>query len=304
MSNETGDNVLLGIALMLAFCALIPFADALMKMLGKTVPVVTLLVVRYVMQVLLMTPLMLWQKRGVMHIRHLRKGVWWRLVWRTAMHILGIAGMYFGLKHLPLADTTAIAFIFPLLMLFVGYAFMGERVGPHRILAAIVGFVGTLMVVQPNFIEVGVHVFWPIGVACTFVVFVLVTRQMSREIDPVSIQVVSGLMALAFLAVPVIVLNGEQYAFFDLVSPGPSDWPLLIGAGIIGSFGHLLFTSALRYAPSATLAPMQYLEIPFATCIGWLIFSEFPNRLAAIGIAVTIAAGLYIIYREQRTQRG
>ena len=70
--------------------------------------------------------------------------------------------------------------------------------------------------------------------------------------------------------------------------------------GVIGTVAHLLMTWSLRYAPSATLAPMQYLEIPFATLLGWLVFGDLPNGLAAIGIAVTVAAGLYVIHRERR----
>jgi drug/metabolite transporter (DMT)-like permease len=72
-----------------------------------------------------------------------------------------------------------------------------------------------------------------------------------------------------------------------------------LGAGLLGTGAHLCITSALRFAPSATLAPMQYLEIPAATLIGWMIFSDLPNGLAAIGIATTVAAGLYIIHRER-----
>ncbi|PLW74987.1 DMT family transporter [Cohaesibacter celericrescens] len=297
-----GDNPMLGIALMLAFCMVIPFGDALLKLLGQSVPVMTLLIARYVMQVLLLGPVMLWQKRGIAHIVRLPSQIWWRLFWRTVMHIAGISGMYFGLQHLPLADTTAIAFIFPILMLFASHFFLKEFVGPHRITAAIVGFIGTLLVVQPNFVEVGANVLWPIGTACTFVVFILVTRQMSRGIDAVSIQVVSGVMALIMLLIPVLLLNGESFAFFDLGWPSAIEWWMLIGSGVFGTVGHLLMTSAISYAPSATLAPMQYLEIPFATFIGWLVFSDFPNQLAAIGIAVTIASGLYMIYREQRAQ--
>jgi len=60
-----------------------------------------------------------------------------------------------------------------------------------------------------------------------------------------------------------------------------------------------LMTWSLRYAPAATLAPMQYLEIPVATLFGWLIFGQLPNTLASIGIAVTMAAGLYVILRER-----
>ena len=59
-------------------------------------------------------------------------------------------------------------------------------------------------------------------------------------------------------------------------------------------------TWSLRFAPSATLAPIQYLEIPFATLLGCLVFGDLPNGLAALGIAVTVAAGLYVIHRERR----
>ena len=62
-------------------------------------------------------------------------------------------------------------------------------------------------------------------------------------------------------------------------------------------------TWSLRYAPSATLAPMQYLEIPVATLFGWAIFRDLPDGLAALGIGITVAAGLYVILRERATAR-
>ena len=303
LSMAGTDKPLLGIAFMLSFCAVIPFADALMKLLTGSLPVVTILIVRYICQLIIMTPLMLRQRGGIAHMRNLTATAWWCLFWRSLMHILGIVGMYYGLKYMALADTTAICFIYPILMLIAGHVFMKEQVGPHRIAAALVGFIGTLMVVQPNFLAVGANALWPVGVAGTFVIFMLVTRTMSREIDPISIQVGSGVMALLMLLVPVLLLDAETFPLFSPVWPTMESWPLLIGAGVIGSVGHLLMTMAVRYTPSATLAPMQYVEIPFATLIGWMVFSDLPNQLAGVGIAVTIAAGLYMIYREQRAQR-
>ena len=90
---------------------------------------------------------------------------------------------------------------------------------------------------------------------------------------------------------------------FHLSWPGGITWTLVIAMGALGTAAHLLMTWALRFAPSATLAPMQYLEIPFAALLGWLIFSDFPNGLALLGIGVTICAGLYIVAREQRLSR-
>ena len=70
--------------------------------------------------------------------------------------------------------------------------------------------------------------------------------------------------------------------------------------GIIGMLGHLMMTWSLRYAPSTILAPMQYLEIPFAAVVGWAMFQDFPDGLALAGIAVILAAGLFNLWREQR----
>ena len=70
--------------------------------------------------------------------------------------------------------------------------------------------------------------------------------------------------------------------------------------GVFASGVHLLMTWSLRFAPAATVAPLQYIEIPFATAIGFVVFGALPNALAAVGIVVTVAAGLYVIHRERR----
>jgi len=78
---------------------------------------------------------------------------------------------------------------------------------------------------------------------------------------------------------------------------------LLLAIGLFGTLAHLLMTWSLRYAPSATLAPMQYLEIPVATVIGLIVFKDLPNSIASIGIIITISAGLYIVMRERAVAR-
>jgi drug/metabolite transporter (DMT)-like permease len=80
-------------------------------------------------------------------------------------------------------------------------------------------------------------------------------------------------------------------------------WGIVLAMGLLGTVGHLLMTWSLRFAPGATLAPMQYLEIPFATFYGWALFGDLPDGMAAAGIAVTMAAGLYVILRERATSR-
>lgn len=287
------DRPFLGILLMLGFCTLAPLGDATAKVLGDDVPVFLLIVVRFGIQAALLVPLCLWLGLS-MRLPPRRFAL---VGLRTVLHIVGIGLMFSALRFLPLADAIAIAFVMPFIMLILGHFILGEQVGPHRMIACAVGFVGTLMVIQPNFVTVGWPALLPLGVAVVFAFFMLVTRLVAKAVDAVALQAVSGLQAL-FLLMPL-----------QLFWPGAPDaallWQssqvmlLLFALGILGTAAHLLMTWSLRFAPSSTLAPMQYLEIPIGTLIGWLVFSNLPNGLAAAGIAVTIAAGLYVIGRER-----
>ncbi len=290
-----GDRPVLGILLMLGFCLLAPLGDALVKLLGS-VPVLMILMIRYGVQALIAPVLLLSGRPLGMTPRILRL-----TALRTLLHVTAFAIFVTALRYLPLADAIAIAYVMPFILLILGSTFLGEEVGPRRIAACAVGFIGTLMVIQPSFAEVGPPALLPVVVAVLFAVFMLVTRRIAKEADPFALQGVSGVMATLLLT--VIWLLPLDHAQVQLVAPEAGQWVLLIAAGLLGTGAHLLMTASLRFAPSATLAPMQYLEIPFATAIGWAIFSDLPNTLAGAGIAVTVGAGLYILWREHVTAR-
>ncbi|KMW60734.1 putative membrane protein [Candidatus Rhodobacter oscarellae] len=284
---------------MLGFCAVAPMGDSIAKYLGPYIPLGQILTVRFAVQALVLLPLVfligqtLW-----MSPRNL-----WLTFLRTVLHILGVGAMFLSLRYLPLADAVAIAFVMPFIMLLLGWLVLGEEVGHRRLIACAVGFAGTLLVVQPSFAEVGLPALLPLFVALIFALFMLVTRQLAKVTHPVSMQCLSGLMACVLL-LPFIGLSLQTgWAPFALVMPSAGLAWLLLLLGLLGSVGHILMTLALRFAPTATVAPMQYLEIPFAMLFGWLIFRDFPNGLAALGIAITIGAGLYVIYRERVTAR-
>ncbi|WP_232824985.1 DMT family transporter [Primorskyibacter marinus] len=293
------DRPLLGIGLMLGFCVVAPMGDAVAKLLGGVVPIGELLLVRFGVQALVLIPLIAmtgrpWRMRGrVLRLTFLR----------TILHAFGIAMMFTALIYLPLADAVAIAFVMPFLMMILGHYVLDEEIGWRRMVACAVGFIGTLLVVQPSFQEVGWPALLPLGVALNFACFMLVTRQIAKEVDPIGLQAVSGVMAVAMIAPALLLFGGISGSAFTWVTPTMNTWVLLLGIGLLGTLAHLLMTWSLRYAPSATLAPMQYLEIPFATLIGWLIFSDLPNALASVGILITMAAGLYIVVRERNLSR-
>lgn len=292
----TADRPVLGILLMLGFCVVAPLADALAKLLGETVSVGQLVAFRMIIQVALLWPIARW---AGLTLRMPRR-VLMLTALRACLHIAGIGAMILSLRYLPLADAVAIAFVMPFIMLLLGRFVLGEEVGRRRIVACCVGFVGTLMVMQPSFAEVGWPVVLPLVVALVFALFMLVTRQVAKETDPIALQVVSGIIA-TMIMVPVLLLgDGAAIPVLSVSNPVGIDWVLILVMGALGTAGHLLMTWSLRFAPSATLAPMQYLEIPVATFVGWLFFRDFPDGLALAGIGVTIGAGLYVIYREQQ----
>ncbi len=282
---------------MLGFCVLAPLGDAMAKLLGEDLSVGFLVFVRFSVQVALLMPLV-WLLKYPMP-----KGA--RLIRltaiRTVLHICGIGLMISSLQYLDLADAIAIAFVMPFIMLLLGKVHLNEHVGPHRLAACAVGFIGTLLVVQPNFVEVGLPALLPLGVAVVFALFMLVTRQIAKDVDPIGLQALSGLMAAPMVGAALLVFPNVPLL---AIHPIPNDaWILLAVLGCLGTVAHLLMTWSLRFAPSATLAPMQYLEIPIGTVIGYLIFKDLPNGLAAVGICITVAAGLYIILRERTMSR-
>jgi drug/metabolite transporter (DMT)-like permease len=294
----TADRPVLGIALMLGFCALAPLADAMVKLLGPHMAIGQIVLLRFAFQALILVPVVLVTGR----CWRMTRRVTWLIAARTVLHVLGIGLMVAALMALPLADAIAIAYVMPFFLLLLGYWFLGETVGWRRIAACIVGFAGTLLIVQPAFHEVGWPALLPLAVALTFALFMLVTRQIATRSDAITMQAISALMALAVM-VPVMAL--AQIApppLLDWRPMAPDIWMLMLGMGIAGTTAHLLMTWAVRYAPTATLAPVQYAEIPVAALIGWLVFADLPGPLATVGIAVTTAAGLYVILRERASQ--
>ncbi len=295
----TQDRPLFGIVLMLGFCVLAPLGDAMAKLLGETTPVAMLVFVRFAVQAMVLVPLTVatnrnWRLRG----RVLRL-----TVIRTVLHIIGISAMFSALQFLPLADAVAIAFVMPFIMLLLGKYVLGEDVGMRRLAACIVGFAGTLLVIQPSFAQVGAAALLPFVVAVVFALFMLVTRQIAKETDPIALQAVSGVMATAMLLPLLLFGTTADIRELSLIVPNSDSHVLLVAIGLLGTVAHLFMTWSLRYAPSATLAPMQYLEIPVATLFGWMIFHDLPDGIAAIGIAITVAAGLYVILRERASAR-
>ncbi|WP_368187381.1 DMT family transporter [Aestuariibius sp. HNIBRBA575] len=282
------DRPLLGIGLMLLFCLFAPMGDGMAKYLGPYVALSTLILTRFAVQAAILTPMRWSQLRVDWRLNRL-------IIARSILQIGGIGAMFLSLRYLPIADAVAIAFVMPFLMLLLGKYVLGEEIGPQRLGACGVGFIGTLLVIQPNFAQVGLPALLPLCVAVIFALFMMITRQIAKEVDPIALQALTGLYGLPIL-IPLVWMTP------DAIPDTSFMWHLLV-LGLLGTLGHLAMSWSLRYAPASTLAPMQYLEIPISALVGWVFFSDLPNGLAALGIVITVGAGIYIILRERAIAR-
>src|SRR5690606_34710701 len=110
--------------------------------------------------------------------------------------------------------------------------------------------------------------------------YMMVSRQIAKEADPLTLQAIGGLMAAPVIVLALVLGADSGPQWLTVKSPDMREALLLLTIGVLGTLSHLLMSWSVRYAPSATLAPIQYLEIPFATFLGWLIFHDLPNGLA------------------------
>ena len=293
------DRILPGVALMIAFCVLAPLIDVASKLAAQGVPVGVIVFARGVVQAALMLPVML-----VM-------GFSLRLpasaIGLTALRALMLASSTYcfvaAVRVMPIADALAIAFVEPFLILLIGRFAFGEQVGPRRIAACLVGFLGALLVIQPSFAAFGPVAFFPLGTALSFALYMLVTRHLSRRLHPVAMQFHTAVLA-ALICLPVLALGswaGISSISFEMPRGIFLLWCFCVG--LAAAVSHMAMTYALAFAPSSTLAPLHYLEIVTATLFGYLIFSDFPDGLTWTGIAVIVGSGLYVIHRERRLAR-
>jgi drug/metabolite transporter (DMT)-like permease len=294
------DRILVGVALMLAFCVLAPLLDVSAKLAAATVPVGQITAARFVGQGLIMLPIVL----AMRLVWRISPADVWLVVLRAVFLILSTYTFVAAIQVMPIADALAIAFVEPFILLILGRFLFGDEVGPRRIIASCVGFGGALLVIQPSLAVFGLVALFPLGTAFFFAFYMLSTRQLAARLHPVTMQMHTSI-AGALICVPLIwAFDGSGIPSLDPVWPQGLDWVWLAGVGFWASVSHLCMTYALKYAPSATLAPLHYLEIVAAVALGYLVFGDFPNPMTWAGIAIICASGLYIVWRERVSDRG
>jgi drug/metabolite transporter (DMT)-like permease len=188
---------------------------------------------------------------------------------------------------IPFAETYSLVFLMPLFITVMSVLLLKEKVDPVRWAMMALGFVGVMLVVRPGFreLELG-HL-----TALLCAVFGALTTMILRVIAPTEKRV--SLIALP--ALYVIVINAVLMAP-TFVMPTPLQFGLLAACGGMIGIGHILLIAATRNAPASQVAPIQYVQIVWAIALGAFFYSEYPDFIAYIGLAVVVLSGLVNVF--------
>ena len=294
--RSTADKPVLGILFMIGFCITAPIMDGMAKLTPTEVPVLQIVAARFGVQVVILIPMAIMM--GVAMRPTARDGV--RHLMRGLMLLLATFCFFSAIRYMPIANAMAIFFVEPFILTLMGGLLLGEQVGPRRITACVIGFIGALFVIQPSFQELGFVALLPLGTAVTFAAYMILTRTMSDRQHPIALQAYTALGASLLILPLIIGFEGTNNPWLDPVWPSEFAIMALLAVGILATISLLLLSVALKLAPTATIAPLQYLEIAGSVAVGYFLFRDFPDSLTWLGIAIIVGSGLYVFARERR----
>jgi drug/metabolite transporter (DMT)-like permease len=276
-----------GMLLMLMAVSLLPIMDAFAKDLGERYPVMQVTWGRYVFTLLCILPQLLLRYRAEL-LDIPQPGL--QLV-RGLAQVLATFLFFLTLTFLPLADTVALAFMYPLIVTALAPFVLDESVGWRRYAAVVLGFLGAMVIIRPGF-----EVFQPasifgLGIGFAFALYILLTRKLRGRTPP--------LVTLGWVALIGVVVTSLMVPFV-FVPMAWADWLGLLLIGVLGAMAHQCIIRAFEMAPASVLSPLGYAEILMAVLIGYLWFGDFPDGFTWAGILIIAGAGLYVGWREQR----
>jgi len=189
-----------------------------------------------------------------------------------------------------MAKALTLAFVAPLITTALSPFFLGEKVGLRRWSAVIVGFVGSLIVVRPGFMEFNLASVAALGTGFFYGIYLVITRKLHSSDSPLLTLLLTGVVGavVATFFVPIVWIN-----------PSSHQWWLLALMGVFACLGHLFLILSLKYADASKLAPFGYFEIVTNVILGYYFFGDFPHYWTWVGLTIIICSGVYISFRER-----
>jgi drug/metabolite transporter (DMT)-like permease len=264
---------------------IVPVMDAYAKFLSSSMDVLQITWARYFFTVVFTLSLMLifyrqslvWSKKPLLQ---LIRGL--ILVFSTYL-------FFYSISFISLPKALTLAFVAPLIVTALSPFFLKEKVGIRRWTAVSIGFIGTLIVIRPGFIEFNLATFAALGNGICYGFYLILTRKLSSSDNP--------LLTLLFTGtVGAIILSLFMPSVW--VNPTSNQWIMMAIIGLIASVAHLFLILSLKYADASKLAPLGYTEIITNILISYYFFNELPDNWTYLGLFIIVLSGLYISRRE------
>ena len=281
-------NPLKGVALVIAATALFATGDTLGKHLSMVYTATLVLSARYLINLVLVL-LTMWPRHrsAVWHTQ--RTGL---VLLRGLLLAVATVTMLLALRVMPVAETVAIIYITPVLLMLASGPILGERVPLIGWLCAALGFAGVLLIARPGSGLDSWGVILCILNAGLGTGYHLLTRILTRTETTMALLFHTALVGAVLSVGATLAIGGEAM-------PTLPDIGMILVYGTCATLGHLLLTTAYREAPPATLAPVNYMHIAFATLLGWLVFQQLPDALGFTGMALIATSGLLAAWRAR-----
>lgn len=273
------------IILNLSAWAVLPFMDTIAKYLSSELSFFQITWARYFFTVFFTLPLMFF---------FFRKNLTWSenpklQILRGLTLLIANICFFYSISIISMAKALTLAFVAPLITTALSPIFLGEKVGIRRWTAVLIGFIGSLVVIRPGFLEFNLATIAALGTGCFYGIYLVITRKLHSTDSPLLTLLITGVVGavIASLLVPFVWIN-----------PTPVQWSWLALMGIFACLGHILLIYSLKYADASKLAPFGYFEIVTNIILGYYFFSDFPDSYTFLGLFIIILSGVYIFYRE------
>ena len=268
----------------------LPVMDGFAKYLSDDLPILQITWARYFFTVAFVFPIMLFFYKK-------------QLVWSDKPRLQIFRGLillsanicfFYAISVISLAKALTLAFIAPLIVTAFSPILLGEKVGFRRWTAVAVGFIGSLIVIRPGFLEFNLASMAALATGFFYGFYLIITRKLSTSDNPLLTLLITGMVGalLVSLIIP-----------FYWVKPTLNQWSLMAGIGVFACIGHLFLILSLKYADASKLAPLGYTEIIPNVIIGYYFFSELPDNWTYLGLFIIVLSGLYISRREYQLRK-
>ena len=273
------------IILNLSAWVMLPIMDGFAKYLSSTLPVLQITWSRYFFTVVIVLPIML---------VFFRKNLTWteqpklQLIRGLLLFCANIL-FFYSISIISLAKALTLAFISPLIVTALSPILLGEKVGFRRWAAVITGFIGSLIVIRPGFLEINLASIAALGTGVLYGFYLIVTRKLHNSDSPLLTLLLTGVVG---------IIIGSMIMPTVWVQPTITEWYMMFAIGFFASIGHLFLILSLKYADASKLAPFAYFEILTNIIIGYFFFNHFPDYWHFLGLFIIISSGIYIFKRE------